>query len=255
MRTLCSHLGLLLCLLLAGPASAFDTLIGEAFDLDSDELLYREYHRYTRENGQLATAEVEYRAPDGRLIGTKQIDYRPSLYRPAFHTELYDGRYVEGMEYVDDGLRVYQRKGEDAREKSRIIPAREAMVADAGFNNYVARRFDDLVDDRQVQFQFVVPSRLTAIKFDARRTGERKLEATPVVDFRVELSSFLSLFIDPLILSYDPVSRQLIEYRGLSNVRAPDGEPYVARIRYPQLMRIPAAPERTARQTPPVAPY
>ncbi len=246
------HKALLTLFLLAGFGAsgavlALEKLRGEAYALDEDRLLYYELHEYEYADGRPVSARVEYRLPDGKLIGQKTLDYRPSPYVPAFHTELLDGRYVEGLKHLDGELLVYQRKGENGKLKSRRISPTDAMAADAGFNNYVFKRFDELLQGEEVSFDFVAPGRLAAIGFDARQIGSSQLGTTPVVEFKVELSSFLSLFIDPLVLSYDPDTRQLIQYEGLSNVRDESGELYRVRIRYPQLMRNAAAPVQTRR--------
>lgn len=223
------------------PVFALSTLLGNAYDLSSDELLYREVHQFRYEQDILVGDEVKYLRPDGSLLGRKSLDFRPSLYLPAFTTELYDGRYVEGLRYVEGQIEVFKRLGKDAQEQSRIIDRRDAMAADAGFNNYVHRRFDDLVQGEKVAFHFIAASRLAAVKLKARRVADRNLGGQTLIEFKVSLSSILSLFFDPLRLSYDALTRQLVEYRGLSNVRDEQGEPYQVRIAYPQFITMPAA--------------
>lgn len=234
-------LPLLLMLLLLSPARALDGIVGEAYDLATDELRYREHHRFRFAEGRLIGDDIEYRDPDGGLIGHKFVDYGPSGILPAFHAEFHDGRYIEGLRYADDRIEMYQRHGADGRERTRTVKPRAEMVADAGFTQYLGAHFDRLLAGEELRFQFVAPSRLTTVKFDARKVGERVIEDTPVVDIRVEISSFLSLFVDPLLLSYDPDSRQVVEYRGTSNVRDASGKQYEVRIRFADFMRRPAA--------------
>ena len=201
-------------------------------------MLDREFHEYIYADGQLQRAEVSYRLPNGELIGKKSIDYTRSLHVPTFLTELYEGRFVEGLRYEGDKAVMFRRKGEKGKEKSKTIQTQSAMVADAGFNNYVTSKFAELMRGETVSFKFVAPTQLAAIQFDARKIGDRTLDTgMPVTDFKVEISSFLSWFVDPLTLSYDPETQNLIEYRGVSNVRDADGELYKVRIRYPQLIR------------------
>ena len=238
---------LLLLTSLSPAALAFEKLFGEAYALDSGELLYHEHHSFQYANGELLSAQVEYKRPDGTLIGQKSLDFSQSQHVPAFRTELYDGRYLEGLRYEDGKIVMFSRKGHDAELKEKTIKPREAMAADAGFNTYVRSRFEELMRGDEVTFRFVAPNRLAAVKFDARKTGERTIEELPVVDFRVEISSFLSLFVDPLKLSYDPETRHLIEYRGLSNVRDEDGDLYKVRIIYPALIRKSGEPAQTPR--------
>jgi hypothetical protein len=234
---------LALCLIASLPVYAAlpDTLKGDAYALDSDTLLYHEFHTFEFKDGDLVGDQVEYALPDGTVIGRKTLDFRPSLFVPAFETSLYDGRFVEGLRYEDGEIVVYQKKGENADEKSKVISGKDAMAADAGFNSYVFSRFDDLLRGDDVKFYFVAASQLAAVKFKATRVEDRDIEGVPVVEFNVAINSFLSLFIDPLQLSYDEDTRNLIEYRGLSNIRDEDGDLYKVRIRYPQFLQKPVA--------------
>ncbi len=237
----------LLPILLLSPARALDGIVGEAHDLETGQLRYREHHRFVFADGRLISDQIEYRDPAGRTIGHKTVDYAPSPTLPAFHADFYEGRFVEGLRHVDGRLEMYQRKGLQGRERTRTVRPREHMAADAGFTQYLGKHFDRLRAGETLRFHFVAPSRLTTVKFDARKVGEREIEGTPVVDIRVEISSFLSLFVDPLLLSYDPDSLQVVEYRGTSDVRDADGDQYQVRIRFPDFMRKPAA----AADTPP----
>lgn len=227
-----------LLLILTGPLLAADpltTLLGNAYDLDSNELLYQEHHKFKYEGDKLISAQVEYRRPDGELIAQKNLDFKRSASIPAFKTVHTHGGFVEGLEYRDDGLYLFHQKdGEEMQSKT--IKARDNMAADAGFNNYVYQHFEQINNDDTVKFYFVAPNHLTAVKFKAQKTGTREIEGLEVVDFKVAISSFLSLFVDPLLVSYNPETRNLIEYRGLSNIRDDDGELFKVRIRYPQLL-------------------
>ena len=220
-----------------------DTLVGDAYALGSDTLIYQEHHKFSYNGDKLIGDEVEYRAPDGSVIGHKTLDFSRSLNIPTYKTSLYDDQYVEGLKYDGDNIVIFNRQGRDAEEKSKTLELKKEMAADAGFNSYVQQHFDELASGDKVKFLFVAANYLKAVNFKAQKIGERQVGNTPVIDFKVTIDSFFSLFIDPLIVSYDPQSKYLIEYQGLSNVRDADGELYKVRIRYPQFMRKPDTSE------------
>lgn len=216
-------------------AEPLTTLLGNAYDMDSDKLVYQEHHNFEYDDGQLVAAQVEYRRPDGELIAQKTLDFRNSRSIPAYKTVHSHGGFVEGVEYRDDGLYVFNKK--DGKElKSKVIKLRDEMAADAGFNHYVREHFKQINSDDTLKFYFVAPNHLTAVKFKTEKTGTRNIEGLPVVDFKVSINSFFSLFVDPLLVSYDPKTRFLIEYRGLSNIRDENGDLFKVRIRYPQVL-------------------
>ena len=232
---------------LAQTQAPLEHLVGEAYDLDSGQLIYREHHAFEYKDGELSTALVQYRRADGELIGEKTLNFEPDLYLPAFRTSLYEKRYIEGLRHVGDGqVELFRRGPGDDKDDTKRIRRRSQMAGDAGFNTYVFSRFDELLSGEAITFHFAAPNRLMDVKFKAQRIEDGEVEGMPVVRFKVAIASLLSLFLDPLILAYDPETRHLIEYRGLSNVRDESGELYEVRIVYPELIRKPGALARTA---------
>ena len=51
--------------------------------------------------------------------------------------------------------------------------------------------------------------------------------------FRLALGGLLGLVVSGIDVSYDADNRMLMRFSGLTNVRDPDGENYVARIDFP----------------------
>lgn len=228
----------LLVALSATAVEPIESLVGEAYGLDSDELLYKEFHTFTYKDGRIATSTVEYKRPDGTLFATKTLDFRPHLTVPAFRTEMYGGAWIEALEHLgDDRIKLIRRQGEGEPLQEKILALKDAMAADAGFNTFVQAHFSELMAGERLKFQFVAPNRLEAVKFKGERIEDSRIGDTPLVNFKVSISSFLSFLVDPLLLSYDQKTKYLIEYKGLSNIRDEKGELYKTRIRYPELLR------------------
>ena len=243
------YLSLVTCLLLATSLNLqarerLTTLRGEAYDLKTDTALYTEHHQFEYDdNNTLVAAQVEYRSTDDEIIGRKTLDFRRSLSVPGYETRLHDGRYIEGLRYTEDGVEIYRSRDGGESMDTKTLKLDGLMAADAGFNNLVHARFDQLIEGDTVKFRFIAPNQQTSVRFKAEHVGERSIEGMPVVDFKIAVASLIGLFVDPLRLSYDAETRRLIEYRGLSNVRSADGELYEVRIRYPALIRKPETSE------------
>lgn len=222
---------------------ALTELRGEAYDQDTETLIYTEHHSFEYDGDRLIGSQVEYRTPQDEVIGRKTLDFTRSLSVPSYETQLYDGQFIEGLRYTDEGVVIYRSRdgGKSMDEKS--IELDGLMVADAGFNNLMHEQYDELVAGETIKFRFIAPNRQMSVRFKAEHTGERDIEGMRVTEFKIAVASLIGFFVDPLRLSYDPQSRHLIEYRGLSNVRDPQGELYDVRIRYPELIRKPDTSE------------
>jgi hypothetical protein len=90
-----------------------------------------------------------------------------------------------------------------------------------------------LLAGKTLKFTFAAAGQLDSYSFRARKVGQTSFEGRPAIQLKVDPDSLLRFLVEPLILTYDPQSRQLLEYRGISNVINPaTGKPYNARIAY-----------------------
>ncbi len=219
--------------LAANPPAGAPRLVGFAYDLDSAELLYTEHHDFRFENGQLVGDSVLYRRPDGEIFAHKTLDFRPDLFVPGFHTRIPELGYEEGLRHEDGKLLLFRRKNGTARMQSKILETQGDSAADAGFHPYVQQNIARLLGGERLDFRFIAAGNLGAVTFKAQRIEDREFEGQPAVQFKVRVGSFIGLFVDPLYLVYDPDTRQLLEYRGLTNMRDAQGDAIAARIIYP----------------------
>ena len=226
---------LCLGLALSVPVSAqIVTYQGIAYDPDdSAEVLYRESHYLLLDDrGQEQERWVLYRCPEGPAFARKRIDHRSDPLRPSF--ELYDARlnYTEGLQNGPDRDLVYVQDGDEGRQ-SEALRLTEQAVADAGFDQFVRLNWDTLQRGDKLRFDFLVPSRLSVLSFKVQKTHTHTVDGQPASVFRLGLSGVLGWFVSGIDVTYRDSDRQLLEFEGLSNVRDPDGDNYVARIVFP----------------------
>ncbi len=223
------------CSLLFCTAASAETLRfrGYAFDLKSDRYLYTEVHEQIIENGQWRRGRIRYFDAQGRIIGDKTLDFGAHATIPLYRFELPAERYVEAITAVGGG-EVKLHKQADGKSQDKTLKAGGDSAADSGFHNYLLAHFDELLAGRTVTFQFIVAGNLDAYRFRARRIGDKTLDGKAALRIRVEPDSVLRWLVDPLELGYDPNSKKLLEYRGISNVHDPaTGKAYNARIVFP----------------------
>lgn len=220
---------------LAAPAAAsLQFQEGLARDPDSGALLYREQHLLDHADGELRRRLVVYRCTDGTAFARKQVDYGDSSLAPAFSFEDVRLGYREGLRRAGDAGELWVRRGPQAAERSAPVSVGEALVADAGFDEFIRERWQPLLDGKPVPLQFAVPSRLDAYDFTVRRRGAGEVAGEPAEFFRLRLGGLLGWLAPHIDVAYGRDSRRLLRFEGLSNLRDDQGkEQLLARIDFP----------------------
>jgi hypothetical protein len=220
--------------LAATPATAsLREEVGLATDLDNGRPLYREQHLMRRgDDGALVERLVMYRCTDGTPFARKRVDYRGAAAAPAFQFEDVRSGYREGVQRGTGGASVFVDRP-DAEPQRAPLPD-GALVADAGFDQWVLREWPRLTAGESVPMQFLVPSRLTSYGFKVYEVDDE----TDTADgrrFRLRLGGLLGWFAPHIDVVYAESDRRLLRFEGLSNLRDDAGEdPLKVRIEFPQ---------------------
>jgi hypothetical protein len=230
-----SALAALLLALPAGRAAATDQVFtGYARDVETRRLLYVESH-FVRGAGTVGEQRVVlYRCANGaEAFARKELEYGAAREEPRF--TLVDGRsgYTEGLRRTAQGLEVFQRPSINAPLRSARVPAKVAIVSDAGFDEFVRRHWAELEDGRTVRFPFLVPSRLDFLTFKVRKHHEETIEGATASVIRLNLSGVLGWFLPYIEVSYRKSDRVLMRYKGLTNILDAEGDNFIAQIDFP----------------------
>ncbi len=225
-----------LSLMLALPAAAETVTLrfyGYAYELDSDRYLYTEVHEQQLTDGRWTGGRIDYYLPDGRKLGTKPLDFSQDPYVPVFRLDLPLEGYSEAITSSGDPIVMERRAGPGAAVERESVQRDGPTCADSGFHAFLVAHFDRLMARETVNLRLAVAGSLDQFKFRARRIGDTQFEGKPAVRFYIEPDSLLRFLVDPLELTYDPVDRKLLEYRGISNIRDPKtGKTYLTRTAY-----------------------
>ncbi|MGI8561367.1 MAG: hypothetical protein ACR2J7_08035 [Luteimonas sp.] len=211
-----------------GPASAaLLSVQGDARDPASERLLYREDHLLRRDDDVPVERVVLYRCPDGTAFARKRVDYRDSRIAPAF--SLVDARdgYREGLRRTGDKVSIYSgKRSAPLQGDTRGV----ALVADAGFDEFLRKHWDALHAQDSLPIRFAVPSHVRDLKFNVRSLGRGTVAGVPVQTFQLKLGGLLALVSPRIDVAYHAGDRSLRRYTGLTNIRSNDGKPLEARI-------------------------
>ena len=196
-------------LLLSPHATAAD-IIGRAYDLGTGDFLYSERHSCDADR---ISCNVLYLDADGVLIARKQVDYSRSAHSPSLTLE---------------DLRL-------AREARLEPEADPELVVDAGFDNYVRLRWEELAAGGTVAFPFQIVGRERPLAMKAQRQQSTDCSEQELC-LEVGLDSWLlGMLVDPIQLTYQRDSRRLLRFRGISNLKDERGRSQFVDIRYSYL--------------------
>lgn len=212
-------------------ASAAENYRGDAYALEDGRLLYRESH-YLFDADGMQQRVVLYLCPDGRAFGRKTIRDEGDPQAPDF--AMFDARtnYREGVRHKDGKREDYVQRGADQGEKSEPLQVSADGVIDAGFDVYVRKHWNELVQGKTLQLPFLVPSRGVFYTFKLASVADASTPQKLAV--RLSLGAWYAFLAPSIDVVYDRTTRRLLQFTGLSNIRDVHLKNYNVRIEFPQ---------------------
>jgi hypothetical protein len=228
--------GLMLALLILSRPLAADVKTGEtvglAFDLKSDQLLYRETHCVSADK---LAREVIYRDAGGKLIARKLLDYSSGATTPSFVQHNFYSRELVEVAYEQGvvSMAVVDADSRETHKSGSVKPsAKLPVVIDAGFDVFVRQNWDSLVAGNSLEFQFPLADRERLVDLRIKPLGCSYPTQTDQC-FRLDVANwFLRMLVKPIELGYDVERRRLTRFRGLSNIGDENGNGLVVDIKY-----------------------
>jgi len=211
------------CLLLAAP-STVERFRGVARSTDG-AVAYVEVHEVRLSGGRVTSAETRYERPDGRTIARLVSAYPPGSFAPDYEFQDLRSGAREAVHRAQDGIRLV----DGDRDRVLPIPADLPLVAGQGLDRYARAHLDELARGEVLRVSLALPGRLDAFGFQIR--GESTPDGRVRVVFEPS-SLFLRILAPSLVGEYDPATRRLVRYVGVSNVAAEDGSPQQVEIFY-----------------------
>jgi hypothetical protein len=189
------------------------------------QFLYREHHEVTETDGKPQRALTVYYDHAGKEIGRLSSNFEHSPYAPAYRFT--DERTGKQESAAVSGARLelaYQ-----GAQKTLAVPGDQLLIVGQGLHHFARQNLERLARET-VTVRFAVPSRLDTYVFRIRPLTPPK---PGVVRLRIEIDSWLLRQLAPhLEVDYELATRRLLQYRGVSNLEAPDGSTQKVVIRY-----------------------
>ena len=208
--------------------------VGEVFEVSTGELVYREFHQFTsgERPGQKQSMVSTYKDINGNIIGSRRVEFQDgyasaySFSQPELGIKKNVIRGVKSITYSGT-------EGDKSVEKEFTPKAIKTAVVNAGMFNAVERAWAELITGEVVTIDLVVPDRAKAYAMQLKRVNLKdtsipnSIQGNDTVAFTLSINNrLLRLLVPPVELGYDVPSRQLIYYRGPSNLKKASGDSY-----------------------------
>lgn len=206
--------------------------IGKAYDIESNALVYYEYHYEKTENRDLLLSEtVVYKDPNKNIFAEKKLNYKTGLTTPSF--KLIDNRngYNEGVNLNNNNLDLFVQTSEKSRIKRESLKKNSNTVIDAGFDHFIRLNWQNLQKGETLYVNFISPVELDSFEFRIKKIDNSKSNDISNLEMSIN-NRFLRLFLDPILLEYSNVTNRILSYEGVSNINNNDGKKYRVRIEY-----------------------
>lgn len=209
---------------------------GYAYALKSGKYLYTQVQVQQRQGENRLGGSVTYYDPKGTEIGKNILSFGEDPYIPLYRLDDERMHYAQGVSKLTaHKVALFRRRGKDADIQRASLKRQDGMVSMQGLGQFVRLHFAQLEAGRTLKFQLISASQLKASQVSVRRTGEGQLEGHGSVRFKLTSGGWLSHWFSgqPIILIFGAEHRQLLEYRGPSELYDPKTKrPYRVRIDY-----------------------
>jgi hypothetical protein len=204
---------------------------GQASDLKSKKWVYTEVHTLEHNsNGLDKKISTEYFDPNGKKIAQIASTFEINELVPSVVFSDLRSDVQETIELSADQKKVTLKKITQGKVSQKEIPLDETFVLGQGFNNFVLKKWDDLIAKKNIPFKFIVPAELDYFSFEAfisKKTDDG------VLQFSIRLGSWvLRQFLKPIVVTYNAKQKKLLTYEGLSNLSDQNGKAQNVKIIY-----------------------
>ncbi len=209
--------------------------VGTAKPVGGGEPIYQEIHEVkglcTEGFFQPQSHSVAYRRNASGEFADKTLNYESSPLRPTVRFS--QPEFNEQMNIRNDAeqLMEIEWKTPEGDTKNFTVDVSSALVADAGFDNFVRRNWSSVVKQGEsVEFDILAPTRGDYYGFVLEPAEDKRINAEHQVRIKPS-STLMGFLVDPILLGYNS-DGMLTDYLGLTNIRKDEDSNFVAHIRY-----------------------
>ena len=203
-----------------------------AFDIETKEFLYKEEHLIEINASKIIKSTTEYIDKQGQLRAKRVLKYGEDLTKPDFRIDHYNIEYHEGAKRIDTNVvRVFRGNNNETEQLDLIL--NDDFVIDAGLNHYFAKHWENLLNGEELNFYFITPSQLDYFNFRVYKNDIVTINGKEGMELIVEPNSFfLRLFFSSIYVTYALDTKEILFYKGISNIYDNNAEIYDVIIDY-----------------------
>ena len=203
-----------------------------ARDLKTNRIVFTENYEVQVDNGRWVSGTTRYFLPNGTAIGERKFDFAHDRYVPVYALDQTNTEYREGVSRVETGkVDVYMVR--DGERHGAALARVKDLVADCGSQPFLIDHLDRLEAGDMLHFTLAVPSKTDSFRLRASKVGDVDVGGKRAMRVRIELDSILRLVLPKLELIIDPVTKRMLEYSGVTNIKDPaTRKSYQARITF-----------------------
>ena len=120
---------------------------------------------------------------------------------------------------VKDGKVQFETYSNGKLKDSNSVKLSNNFYTGPSLEVFLKKNLDKLKSQEKVKFDFGIFEFQKAISFNIKQTEKIFKDRPELIPLKMELSSLLSIFVDPLLIEIDPDTARLTRYRGRTPVR------------------------------------
>jgi|GEM_PF-1374943 hypothetical protein len=207
-------------------AQDYNKFVGTAKN-DAGKVVYYEDHQVEHnEQGQITRIQTRYLRPNDKkdIFARLESKFMTSSFVPVSTFEDFRNGHQEKTSLENGKLIIVHSNTSTDKKSKESMKITSNMVMGQGYHNYIVSNLQEFKVNEKRTLDFVVPAKQTYYKFDLTYLG-KKDEKSNLVTFRLDITNwFLSLFASKIEVDYDPKSKRLMGYRGLTNIEDDNGD-------------------------------
>ena len=217
---------------LNSPDMVIKTYSSKAFDLKDGRFLYGEYHQEKFNGEKIAESITKYKDSDNNILSERIMNFQDDLTKPRFVLKDFRSGYIEGADLLPNNeVRVYTRENYQDKTDEKILKVEEPFVIDGGLTYFFRENWERLLKNEKIEFNFITPSKLDYFRFRVYKNSLVQVGSRKGVQLKLEVNSFiLRAFVDPIYITYDLENKEILAYKGISNINDENGKSHSVEI-------------------------
>ncbi|MFH0736415.1 MAG: hypothetical protein V1773_18650 [bacterium] len=204
----------------------------KAINLKTGKFIYSETHEEKFIGDKIVKSVTRYKDSKNNILSERVMKFAADLSKPEFELKDFRSGYIEGSEVLKDNkVKVYTRKKFDSKIEEKILEIKEPFVIDGGLTYFFRENWERLLNNEIVEFIFLAPSKLDYYRFRVSKNNIIVVGNKKGMQLKPEVNSFiLRAFVDPIFITYALDNKEILFYKGISNINDEEGKSYLVEI-------------------------